>query len=153
MKKIKLFLLSMLFALGVNADEQNYLVVQLNDGSSASFQLAKHPKITFLGEVMNIVSETSSMEFNLSDVKNYLFSNVPTSIDEVSEESDVAVNENMLTVSGVSNNTTVRIYNTSGVEVVSATAIAGSCSVSLHSLPCGIYIVTYNNTTFKFFKK
>ena len=143
----------MLFAIGIHAEEQSYLVVYLHDGSSASFQLAEHPKITFSGEVMSVASATSSMEFNLSDVKNYLFSNVPTSINEVSEEFKATVSDNTLTISGVSDATVVRIYNASGIEVLNATATAGSCFVSLHTLPCGLYIVTYNNTAFKILKK
>ena len=153
MKKLKLFLLFLLFANGINAEEYSALVVHLHNGSSASFVLAEHPKITFSGKIMNIVSATSSMEFNRDDVKNYLFDNVPTSIDDAVEETDATVSDNTLLIGGVSDNTTVSVYNANGVEVLTSTVVAGSCSVSLHTLPRGLYIVKYNNTTFKFLKK
>lgn len=153
MRKLKLLLLFLLFSIGVNADEQSTLIVQLHDGSSASFVLGEHPKITFSGEVMNIVSETTSMEFKRSDVQKYHFSNVPTSIEEVGEIPQAVLSGNTLVVSGVVAATPVLIYNASGIEVLSATAFNGRCIVSLDTLPFGLYIVTYNNTTFKFLKK
>ena len=45
------------------------------------------------------------------------------------------------------------IYAMDGRLVKMITAIGGICSISLNELSAGLYLVSFNNTTFKFTKK
>ena len=130
------------------------LVVELHDGNTANFLLADKPKITFTAQLMSIVSDAFSMDFDRSDVKMYRFVNedVTTSV-KPAVKADAKVSDNTFLLSGVDAGTAIVIYNANGTVVKRATSVDGGCSISLDGLATGTYIVTFNNTTFKFLKK
>ena len=130
------------------------LVVELHDGNTANFLLADKPKITFTAQLMSIVSDAFSMDFDRSDVKMYRFVNedVTTSV-KPAVKADAKVSDNTFLLSGVDAGTAIVIYNANGMVVKQATYVDGGCSISLDGLATGTYIVTFNNTTFKFLKK
>lgn len=130
------------------------LVVELHDGNTANFLLADKPKITFTAQLMSIVSDALSMVFDRSDVKMYRFVNedVTTSVKPV-VKADAKVSDNTFLLSGVDAGTAIVIYNANGMVVKRATSVDGGCSISLDGLAAGTYIVTFNNTTFKFLKR
>jgi hypothetical protein len=130
------------------------LVVELHDGNTANFLLADKPKITFTAQLMSIVSDAFSMDFDRSDVKMYRFVNedVTTSV-KPAVKADAKVSDNTFLLSGVDAGTAIVIYNANGMVVKRATSVDGGCSISLDGLAAGIYIVTFNNTTFKFLKR
>ena len=130
------------------------LVVELHDGNTANFLLADKPKITFTAQLMSIVSDAFSMDFDRSDVKMYRFVNedVTTSV-KPAVKADAKVSDNTFLLSGVDAGTAIVIYNANGMVVKRATSVDGGCSISLDGLATGTYIVTFNNTTFKFLKK
>ena len=130
------------------------LVVELHDGNTANFLLADKPKITFTAQLMSIVSDAFSMVFDRSDVKMYRFVNedVTTSV-KPAVKADAKVSDNTFLLSGVDAGTAIVIYNANGMVVKQATSVDGGCSISLDGLAAGTYIVTFNNTTFKFLKK
>ena len=134
--------------------DKTTLVVELRDGSTADFLLADKPKITFTAQLMSIVSETLSMDFDRGDVKMYRFVNedVTTSV-KPAVKADAKVSDNTFLLSGVDAGTAIVIYNANGMVVKRATSVDGGCSISLDGLAAGTYIVTFNNTTFKFLKK
>jgi hypothetical protein len=130
------------------------LVVELHDGNTANFLLADKPKITFTAQLMSIVSDAFSMDFDRSDVKMYRFVNedVTTSV-KPAVKADAKVSDNTFLLSGVDAGTAIVIYNANGMVVKRATSVDGGCSISLDGLATGAYIVTFNNTTFKFLKR
>ena len=153
MKHLRLFLLFMLFFATATAFAQSILVVELRDGSNATFQLAEKPRVTFVGEQLNIVSSSASMEINRSDVKNWHFELAATSVDGITVEAKATLDGNTLIISGITENTAITLYTVSGAVVKRSTANDGICTIPLDGLTAGVYFVTYNNTTFKFFKK
>ena len=153
MKHLKLFLSFILFFATATAFAQSTLVVELRDGSNATFQLAEKPRVTFVGEQLNIVSSSASMEINRSDVKNWHFESATTSVDDITVEAKATLDGNTLIISGITENTAITLYTVSGAVVKRSTANDGICTIPLDDLTAGIYFVTYNNTTFKFFKK
>ena len=153
MKHLRLFLLFMLFFATATAFAQSTLVVELRDGSNATFQLAEKPRVTFVGEQLNIVSSSASMEINRSDVKNWHFESATTSVDDITVEAKATLDGNTLIISGITENTAITLYTVSGAVVKRSTANDGICTIPLDGLTAGVYFVTYNNTTFKFFKK
>ena len=130
------------------------LVVELHDGNTANFLLADKPKITFTAQLMSIVSDAFSMDFDRSDVKMCRFVNedVTTSV-KPAVKADAKVSDNTFLLSGVDAGTAIVIYNANGMVVKRATSVDGGCSISLDGLATGAYIVTFNNTTFKFLKR
>ena len=158
MKHVKylfvILFLPLFFAFKASAIECNTLLVELRDGSTVNFLLADKPKITFTAQLMSIVSETFSMDFDRSNVKMYRFvcDDFSTSV-ETPVESKAKVENNTLLLSGVNDGTAIVIYNANGMVVKQAAAVDGNCSVSLDGLATGAYIVTFNNTTFKFLKR
>ena len=143
----------MLLFVGMTAFAQSALVVELRDGSSATFLLAEKPRVTFAGEQMDIVSLSASMEINRRDVKNWHFSALPTSIDNAAVDAKAMLEENNLVISGITEETTITLYTVSGAVVKRSTVINGNCTIPLDDLTVGLYLVKYNNTTFKFLKK
>ena len=153
MKHLRLFLSFMLFFATATAFAQSTLVVELRDGSNATFQLAEKPRVTFVGEQLNIVSSSASMEINRSDVKNWHFESATTSVDDITVEAKATLDGNTLIISGITENAAITLYTVSGTVVKCSTANDGICTIPLDDLTAGVYFVTYNNTTFKFFKK
>ena len=148
-------MLLLLIAFKASATSDNTtLVVELHDGNTANFLLADKPKITFTAQLMSIVSDAFSMDFDRSDVKMYRFVNedVTTSV-KPAVKADAKVSDNTFLLSGVDAGTAIVIYNANGMVVKQATSVDGGCSISLDGLATGTYIVTFNNTTFKFLKK
>ncbi|MBQ2127162.1 MAG: T9SS type A sorting domain-containing protein [Bacteroidaceae bacterium] len=153
MKHLRLFLSFMLFFATATAFAQSTLVVELRDGSNATFQLAEKPRVTFVGEQLNIVSSSASMEINRSDVKNWHFESATTSVDDITVEAKATLDGNTLIISGITENTAITLYTVSGAVVKRSTANDGICTIPLDGITAGVYFVTYNSTTFKFFKK
>lgn len=150
---LTVFFLFVFFKASATSDNTT-LVVELHDGNTANFLLADKPKITFTAQLMSIVSDAFSMDFDRSDVKMYRFVNedVTTSV-KPAVKADAKVSDNTFLLSGVDAGTAIVIYNANGMVVKRATSVDGGCSISLDGLAAGTYIVTFNNTTFKFLKK
>ena len=156
MKCLKFLFVALAFSFSVSASaiERTTLIVDMRDGSSAMVQLIEKPTITFDGEMMKIVSSKTTLEFSRSDVKKYRFSrHEVSSVEELSLSPQATIEDNTIVVSGIADGTAVNVYTTSGTVVCSAVADGGSCILSLDSLPSALYIVTYNDTTIKFFKR
>ena len=153
-KRKIIFFLLLLVTVKLSAIEYTTLIVDMRDGSSAMVQLIEKPTITFDGEMMKIVSSKTTLEFSRSDVKKYRFSrHEVSSVEELSFSPQATIEDNTIVVSGIADGTAVNVYTTSGTVVCSAVADGGSCILSLDSLPSALYIVIYNDTTIKFFKR
>ena len=145
----------LLFVVNISAVERTTLIVDMRDGSHATVALLEQPTITFEGDMMTIVSSKSTMEFKRADVKRYRFHRreITSVEDQPVVLSQATIAENTVYISGVADGTVVTVYTTSGTAVCSGIAAGDECVVSLDSFPCGLYIVTYNDTTIKFFKR
>ena len=148
----QLFTMLLLFVVAA-ASAQSALVVELRDGSNATFLLAENPRMTFAGEQLSIVSSSATMEFNRRDVKNWHFADTPSSVENITAESKAKLEGGALLISGITDDTAIALYSVDGVAVKHSAVIGGTCTISLDDIPAGIYIVKFNNTTFKFRKK
>lgn len=153
MKNRILLMLLLSFAVSASAQVHKALVVEMRDGSTASFPLAEKPRITFEGELMDIVSSAADMQLVRTDVRKYSFVDAQTSVDEAFASSEAVIYGNVIIISGVPDRTVVGVYSINGVVVMRAIAVGGSSTLSLENLPAGLYIVNYNNTSIKFQKK
>lgn len=153
MKKCScLFILMLFFVIEASANGHNTLVVEINDGSCVNFPLAEKPRVTFLNDYVKIVTPTADIEFLRSDVRKCYFKDVETAIETI-ESPRTIINDEIITVCDIPDNTTVTVCNASGMALMQSIAVGGMCTFSMESLPSGLYIVTYNNTGIKFLKK
>lgn len=156
MKKITyLLLFFLLSATGLSAEEQTTLIVNLRDGTVASFELSEKPRITFTADEMQVISSTGETTFMRTDIKNYLFGATTTVIDKITTDDSIfTVKENMLTLVGLPAGSAVTIFTTEGICVVNGQANDdGNFTHSLNSLSAGIYLINYNNRTIKYLRK
>lgn len=143
----------LLFAISASASERVALVVELRDGSVTRIFLADKPRITFASGLMNIVSDALSLEFDRRDVRKYYFVKENTDSIRGIEKPKVSVVNNTIVISGVAVGTAVGIYDSNGMLMKHTAITSDAFSISVNDLSTGIYIVTFNNTTFKFLKK
>ena len=155
MKNIKYLLAALLLLIVVRgtASDNIALVLEMLDGRTFSLLLAEKPTVTFTNGNIKIVSECCIVEVPRKNVRKYHFSKQPPTSVAVVHEAEVALENNVLVVSDVPENTQITIYAMDGRLVKMITAIGGNCSISLNELSAGLYLVSFNNTTFKFMKK
>lgn len=150
-KKVLFFLFSLF--VGATISAQNTLVIELRDDSCVTFLLTEKPRVTFVGEQLNIVSSSASMELKRGDVKNWHFIGTPSSVESIATDAKVVLEGNALFISGITDDTVITLYKVSGVAVRHSDVVNGVCTMPLNDLAAGIYVVRYNNTSFKFLKK
>lgn len=159
MKKILLTFMLFSFAATMFANGKDVLSVLMKDGTSVYFLLAEKPYITFQNDEMKIVSDTDEALVKRTLVERFEFVNeIPTGIEDV-EEQDEQLRANLkldgdaVYITGLASGSKVVLYAMDGRVVNSSVAAADGCvTLSLNTLPSGIYIVKYNDTAIKFIK-
>lgn len=159
MKKILLTFMLFSFAATMFANGKDVLSVLMKDGTSVYFLLAEKPYITFQNDEMKIVSDTDEALVKRTLVERFEFVNeIPTGIEDV-EEQDEQLRANFkldgdaVYITGLASGSKVVLYAMDGRVVNSSVAAADGCvTLSLNTLPSGIYIVKYNDTAIKFIK-
>lgn len=161
MKKILFAFTFFLLSVASHAGERSVLSVLMKDGTNICFYLNERPLITFVDEDVMIVSDTEEATIPRVSVERFEFLDaMPTSIEDVEMTDDkttvshVELSDNGVSINGLKTDSQVRLYTLSGKQLASATASIDGCAyLSLQSLPAGIYLITYNQTTFKFLKR
>jgi hypothetical protein len=159
MKKILLTFMLFSFAATMFANGKDVLSVLMKDGTSVYFLLAEKPYITFQNDEMKIVSDTDEALVKRTLVERFEFVNeIPAGIEDV-EEQDEQLRANFkldgdaVYITGLASGSKVVLYAMDGRVVNSSVAAADGCvTLSLNTLPSGIYIVKYNDTAIKFIK-
>ena len=112
-----------------------YMIVTENDGGKTSFVLSDNPIITHNNGNVKISTSKTTVEFAISDVKNFTFSNFISSVD--------------LNTSQADGNEMVEVYKENGEKVASLK----KGSISLSEFPKGIYILKTSSNTYKVLNK
>lgn len=159
MKKILLTFMLFAFAATMFANGKDVLSVLMKDGTSVYFLLAEKPYITFQNDEMKIVSDTDEALVKRTLVERFEFINeIPTGIEDVEEEDEqlranFKLDGDAVYITGLASGSKVVLYAMDGRVVNSSVAAADGCvTLSLNTLPSGIYIVKYNDTAIKFIK-
>ena len=147
------------FAAASFANEKDVLSVLMKDGTSVYFLLAEKPYITFQNDEVKIVSDTDEALVKRTLVERFEFVNeIPAGIEDV-EEQDEQLRANFkldgdaVYITGLASGRKVVLYAMDGRVVTTSVAAADGCvTLSLNTLPSGIYIVKYNDTAIKFIK-
>lgn len=159
MKKLFTIFLLFLLSLSIYANDKKVLGVFMNDGTMVCFSLNEKPVITFVDDAVKVVSTSQEALIKRSLVDHFEFlAEMPTDINDVEDESTVGgkidLDGNTIHVSGLQQGSSVRIFSVSGeLLTVSVVGNDGTVTISVDSLPRGIYLVNYNETTIKFMKR
>lgn len=158
-KNKMLLLTAVLGVFALSSRAQNNMIVSFLDKEQLSTPLSDIRKITFSDNnlVMELMSGTSS-NHSLLSIRNVVFGSETSAISEVVSSQKMAVYPNpatdLLTISNLpSEDVNVRIYNVSGVLMLSVEASSGSNSINVRGLSDGIYIIRANGQSLRFFKK
>ncbi len=161
MKKTLLALTLLLLSSALYAGEKKVLSVFMTDGTNVSFYLKEQPLVTFVGDDVKIVSTTEEAVIARAQVDRFEFlTDMPAGIEEIEADDDetsrgnIEILKEAIYISGMTPNSRALLFSLKGQMLASATADGeGNASLSLESLPAGIYLINYNKTTIKFIKR
>lgn len=133
------------------AAEVKFLVVNLNDGSTASFALADDPVITNTTSELQVTTTENSIKVAFADLKNYQFTSELAGIsEEVMPDETYRVNCNVVYINGVKPETVVRAFSLDGKYVAEVKADEdGHATIDLSAFSSGVYMISYNNKGIK----
>lgn len=153
-KTILIFLLSLISWLAY-AQEERVLHLSMNDGSTVIFMLKEKPQVTFSADSIKIVSATSEAKAKRSEVAEitFLFMETESGINDTDTDGTVDMNGEFIKVGNLAKESKVTIFTADGrVASTEKADDSGTATLSLTSLPKGIYLLNYNDTTIKFIR-
>ena len=133
------------------AAEVKFLVVNLNDGSTASFALADDPVITNTSSEFQVTTTEKSIKVAFADLKNYQLTSEISGISEVVMPNDTyRVNCSVVYIDGLKPETVVRAFSLDGKYVTEGkTDEDGHAIIDLSAFSSGVYMISYNNKGIK----
>ena len=145
-KTILLFIV--LFAAFRMQAADKLLVVESTDGGKVYFALSDTPELTFSGQTMLITTATQSQDFEIASVAQYYFADEVTGVKAL-KANDLRISQSgdgLVTIEGLQPSSAVRLFSLDGKEQPASVTYAdgGKATVSLSSLPKGIYIISVN---------
>jgi hypothetical protein len=140
------------------AEEKNALVVRLKDGTEVQFIASEKLTVTNNGNDVVFKSTTATATYPRSNVAKFYFKPaVLNSVEKIQNEQRInfLMQRDYILITSTEKLTKPMIYNINGMMLAtSVNQISNnSATISVSSLPRGIYIVTANKQSFKFIKK
>lgn len=132
----------------------DYLIVNLVDGSNASFALADDPKVSVADNQLTVETSTQIITVAFDDLENYKFYDSSAGVDKISTPNHYQMENGIIAFEGLKAGETVAVYNVAGVLVLQTTATADGCaSVDTSVLPTGVYVVRTASSSIKISNK
>ena len=161
MRKTLTTLLLVLLSVSLYAGEKKVLSVLMTDGTNVCFYLSEQPLVTFVGEDVKITSVSEEAVVARTLVERFEFLEaMPTHIEKVEMDEGEMVkecfdfSEEAVKISGLATDGKVNVFTLKGQVVASAMPDGeGNVTVAIESLPAGLYLINYNETTIKFIKR
>lgn len=143
----KLFLtIALAASLSASADDYAYLTAQYG-GVEQSIELATVRTISFEQDLVVVTTSEARLTFPLAEMQKMYFSATATAIDRLPSETDnLKVIGGVLHVAGQKG--IVRVYASNGTLQHMA-QVEGRSSISLQSLPKGVYFIQLGNQVIK----
>ena len=133
------------------ADEA--LCLKMKDGTVHSFLLNEKPVITMGDGKLNVATDMTTATYSLYDVREYVFGTASTAINSVSTSADFSRNGDNIVFHGVDAKN-VAVYAANGTAVNAVAVNDGTdTTVSMTSLPSGVYIIKASGISIKVNKK
>lgn len=159
MKKLILLLfLNVLFTSNsVLAETFGYLIVEAKCGYLFSFGFSDNPTITFEDDNMIIKSKLDSHIFEISDVKEYYFSDMKVTGVEFMQADELNINyegNDLVVIGRAHPSSKVKLFSVDGKEYKGNVSFSDNrFRINLNSMPKGVYIISIDNDSFKIYKK
>ena len=119
------------------------LIVHAKLGAKVSYALSEKPIVKYKGDVLVLTTESTTVEYPLSDLQMFTFSETEDAVESV-------------TMKLPKGDDTVRIYNVSGILVRTIQPSlfeSADAKFSMRDLPSGTYIIKQGNQIYKITKK
>ncbi len=149
-------LASLAMTVSVSALAAGYVKVSGKDGKATCFALSEKPEVTFSGNDLVLKTERETVNYPLSDVLTFEFTDETTGIGAATQAAKgnaVFRFGSSIKGEGLQPGSRVDVYAVNGQTVGTAIVTAnGSVEISLNG-QSGVFIVKSLNKTFKFIKK
>ena len=135
--------------------EYQCVVVETKDGERMEYLLSDNPRIVHRNAMVELTSNTVSVEFPSSNVSKVYLSTATTAVEKIkAAEGEIRMCQDVIVMQGFGANEPVALYGTDGSLLWQQTTDAnGQLVVSLHTLSQGIYIFKTNHQSFKIIRK
>lgn len=144
-------LLSSTSIIQVNAQT---LVLQHANGKTTDVELLTLPKVQFQNDKVLITSTVLNMEFPKDDVLNFTFKGKSTGINTPKGNLNYSKENGQIVFHGVNSSDKIAVYNAKGIQIpVKIQRSGDQATLSLSSIPSGVYLLNINGRTSKFTKK
>lgn len=120
------------------ATAQQSLNIHTTSKGVVTFTFDEKPVVTFSDEILNVATDSVSVEFPFEDIEKITFEDGVTAIESI------RINDGK----GI-----VTIYDISGRLVSKYKPVEGSTTVDLTPLPSGVYVVNDGKRTYKVMKR
>lgn len=127
------------------------LVLWHADGTTTDVALYLMPKVEFLNDKVLITSSVLDMEYPKENILRFSYKGSGTSISSPRNEADYSQEGDRLVFHGITSTDKVAIYTTNGIRVSARLIATGDgVTLSLSSIPQGVYVLSVNGKTSKF---
>lgn len=156
MKKLLFIITAILLTLPSLAQENNLSIVIEKEGTSQEIAFDQLQRITFSGTTVNMFTKDGSTVSNdMYDIYRIGFNETSTNISSNTQEGDNLlgyISNEAIVINSLAG-TTIEIYNVNGNHISSTRLKSDNETISIASLPKGIYLVRTNCKTAKFLKR
>ena len=152
MKRQKILILALLmFALNASAQNNATLVLWHADGTTTDVALYLKPRVVFDGDLVRITSTVLDMEYPKSNILRFSYTGKGSSINNPQSEASFTRDGDRLIFHGIGSTDKVAVYNSDGIRVpVQLSAASDGVTLSISSIPKGVYVLSVNGKTSKF---
>lgn len=135
--------------------EYRCVVIETKDGERMEYLLSDNPRIMHRNAMVELTSNTVSVEFPSSNVSKVYISTTTTAVEKIkAAEGEIRMYQDVIVMKGFGANEPVALYGTNGTQLwQQSTDGNGQLVVSLNSLSPGIYIFKTNHQSFKIIRK
>ena len=129
------------------------LILWHADGTKTNIELSQLPQIQFENDKVIITSSILNMEYDAEEILRFTYEE-GLGEDAGLVDGIASVQDGRLLFHGVKSADKVSVYSINGTRVpVKLSIVNGKYSLSLSSIPTGVYILKVNGKTSKFTKK
>lgn len=142
--------------IGLADEAKQALMLELRDGSRVAYYLESRPKVTFSDSDFCLSTFDVEVSYPFDEVHKYTFEMAdPTAVSAPSGASSaVQVHSDGVRFFGLFSGEEVSVYAADGRRVlVRLVGSDGSCSVSLETMPAGVYVIQYGKSNLKMMKR
>lgn len=154
MKKLLLFIFSLLFIIVKANEPKTNLVIWIKDGAKVTYALAEKPKITFTKNELIVNTTNVEIKYDLKNILRFSYEGQSANITDLESVNTITIHDDALVFPSLSVNSTIFVYSIDGTLVLKKTVLMDDEYVlPLSNFNTGLYIVNVNELKYKFWVK